>query len=141
MLAVDGTGVPLTFLTAAANISEFKLALQTIDSISVSTRPLHPKVRPENLVADKGYDAGWLRSDLRKRGIKPYIPKRRKKGQQEEPKYNESVQEMYKTRWIVERTNAWLQNYRRITVRWDRYPDSYEAFIEFACILICLRRV
>lgn len=141
MLAVDGTGIPLTFLTEAANISEFKLALQTIDSISVASRPLHPKKRPDNLVADKGYDAGWLRTDLRKRGITPYIPKRRKKGQKEEPKYNETVKEIYKTRWIVERTNAWLQNYRRITVRWDRNCDNYEAFIELACILICLRRV
>jgi transposase len=141
MLAVDGTGVPLTFLTEAANISEFKLALQTIDSISVASRPLHPKIRPENLVADKGYDAKWLRTAVRKRNITPYIPKRRKQGQEEEPEYNKKIKDMYATRWIVERTNAWLQNYRRITVRWDRYPDSYEAFIELACILICLRRV
>jgi transposase len=141
MLAVDGTGVPLTLLTEAANISEFKLALQTIDSISVSSRPLHPKKRPENLVADKGYDAKWLRTAIRKRNIIPYIPKRRKQGERKEPSYNETVKDMYKTRWIVERTNAWLQNYRRVTVRWDRYADCYEAFVELACILICLRRV
>ena len=141
MLAVDGTGIPLTLLTEAANISEFKLALQTIDSISVSSRPLHPKIRPDKLVADKGYDAKWLRTEIRTRGIKPYIPKRRKQGEQDEPQYNETLKEMYKTRWIVERTNAWLQNYRRITVRWDRFADSYEAFIDLACILICLRRV
>lgn len=141
MLAVDGTGIPLTFLTEAANISEFRLALQTIDSISVASRPLHPRKRPESLVADKGYDAKWLRTALRKRTITPYIPKRRKQGQVEEPRYNGTIKDKYATRWIVERTNAWLQNYRRITVRWDRYPDSYEAFIELACILICLRRV
>ena len=141
MLAVDGTGIPLTFVTESANISEFKLALKTIDSISVSTRPLHPKTRPDCLVADKGYDAQWLRTALRKRTITPYIPKRRKQGEQEEPPYNETIKEMYATRWIVERTNAWLQNYRRIAIRWDRFADSYEAFIELACILICLRRV
>jgi hypothetical protein len=75
MLAVDGTGIPLTFLTEAANISEFKLALQTIDQISVATRPLHPKKRPDSLICDRGYDAKWLRKALRKRGITPYIPK------------------------------------------------------------------
>ncbi len=69
MLAVDGTGMSLTFLTEAANISEFKLAIQTIDGISVNTRPLHPRKRPEKLIADKGYDAGWLRNDVRKRGM------------------------------------------------------------------------
>ncbi|OGK52616.1 hypothetical protein A2966_02115 [Candidatus Roizmanbacteria bacterium RIFCSPLOWO2_01_FULL_41_22] len=59
-MAVDGTGIPLTFLTEAANISEFPLALPTIDQISVESRPLHPKKRPDILVADKGYDAKWL---------------------------------------------------------------------------------
>lgn len=141
MLAVDGSGIPLNLLTEAANISEYKLALKTVDGISVATRPLHPKKRPDVLVADKGYDAGWLRKALSKRTITPYIPKRRKKGETEEPRYNAHIQPFYATRWIVERTNAWLQNYRRITVRWDRNADTYEAFIELACILICLRRV
>ncbi len=141
MLAVDGSGTPLNLLTEAANISEFKLALQTVDGISVATRPLHPKKRPDILIADKGYDAGWLRKALSQRTIRSYIPKRRKKGEKEEPPYNTTIQHLYATRWIVERTNAWLQNYRRITVRWDRNADTYEAFIELACILICLRRV
>lgn len=141
MLAVDGSGIPLNLLTEAANISEFKLALETVDGISVASRPLHPRKRPDILIADKGYDAGWLRRAFSRRNIRPYIPKRRKKGQQEEPHYNNTIQKFYATRWIVERTNAWLQNYRRITVRWDRNADSYEAFIELACILICLRRV
>jgi len=141
MLAVDGTGIPLTFLTEAANVSEFRLALQTIDQISVETRPHHPRKRPDILVADKGYDAKWLREAIRKRNIIPKIPKRRKQGEQDEPLYNNRIVDYYKTRWIVERTNAWLQNYRRITVRWDYYADSYEAFLEIACIMICLRRV
>lgn len=141
MLAVDGSGIPLNLLTQSANISEYRLALQTVDGISVSTRPLHPKKRPDMLVADKGYDAQWLRKALSMRTITPYIPKRRHKGEQEEPPYNKTMQSFYATRWIVERTNAWLQNYRRVTVRWDRNADTYEAFIELACILICLRRV
>lgn len=141
MLAVDGTGIPLTLLTEAANISEFRLALQTIDGISVASRPLHPKKHPQKLVADKGYDAQWLRKAIRERNITPYIPKRRKQRALKEPLYNKTIQQFYATRWIVERTNAWLQNYRRITVRWDRFADSYEAFIELACVLICLRRV
>jgi transposase len=141
MLLVDGTGIPLNFLTEAANISEYKLALATIDGISVAGRPLHPRKHPEQLVADKGYDAAWLRRAIRNRNMKPYIPKRRKRGQKEEPQYNEKIKPMYATRWIVERTNAWLQNYRRITIRWDRSADTYEAFIELACILICLRRL
>ncbi|OGG29301.1 hypothetical protein A3A63_02630 [Candidatus Gottesmanbacteria bacterium RIFCSPLOWO2_01_FULL_46_9] len=141
MLAVDGSGIPLNLLTQSANISEYRLALETIDGIYVATRPLHPKKRPDMLVADKGYDAKWLRKALSNRTITPYIPKRRHKGETEEPRYNKRIQQFYATRWIVERTNAWIQNYRRVTVRWDRFADSYEAFIELACILICLKRL
>ncbi|GIW59197.1 MAG: IS5 family transposase [Patescibacteria group bacterium] len=141
MVAVDGNGIPLAIVTEAANVSEYKLALKTVDEISVAKRPNHPKKRPENIVGDRGYDAKWLRKSMRQRRMKPFIPKRRKKGQKEEPRYNKRVKDMYKTRWIVERTNAWLQNYRRVAIRWDKLADSYEAFIELGCILICLRRV
>lgn len=141
MLAVDGTGIPLTFLTEAANISEYKLALPTIDQISVETRPLHPHKRPDMIIADKGYDAQWLRNAIARRGIRHKIPKRRKRGTTEQPKYNDTIMPYYRTRWIVERTIAWLMNYRRITIRWDRKEENYEAFIELACMLICLRRV
>jgi len=141
MVMVDGTGIPLTICTESANISEYNLALHTIDQVSVERRPHHPKKRPDTLIADKGYDAKWLRDEIRSRNITPYIPKRRKRGQSEQPSYNTKIKSQYSTRWIVERTNAWLQNYRRITIRWDRNCDNYEAFIELACILICLRRV
>lgn len=141
MLVVDGTGIPLAMQTEAANISEFKLAIQTVDAISVAKRPHHPKKLPKKLVADKGYDDRHIRKDLRKRYITPYIPKRRKQGENDEPAYNEQIKHMYKKRWVVERTNAWLQNYRRIAMRWDKHATFYEAFIELGCIMICLRRV
>jgi len=108
MVAVDGTGIPLTILTEAANISEYNLALQTIDQISVERRPLHPKKRPDNLIADRGYDAKWLRTEIRRRNITPYIPKRRKSGQKEKPSYNVQIKHHYATRWIVERTRSSL---------------------------------
>lgn len=141
MVVVDGSGIPLNLLTQAANVSEYRLALPTIDGISVASRPLHPRKRCKNLIADKGYDAKWLRDAIRARNTTPYIPKKRKRGDTQEPAYNQKIHHKYKTRWVVERTNAWFQNYRRITVRWDRYPEHYEAFLEMACILICLRRV
>jgi len=141
MLCVDGTGIPLAFILASANVSEYKLALPTMDEIAVNRRPLHPKKRPDIVVADKGYDAEWLREALRKRHIIPKIPKRDMKGDGSADRYNNKIQPYYQMRWIVERTNAWLQNYRRITVRWDRNWENYEGFIEIGCILICLKRV
>ena len=47
----------------------------------------------------------------------------------------------YRRRWIVERTIAWLGNYRRLVVRYDRSLTIYQAFFHIACFMIVLRRV
>lgn len=141
MVYVDGGGIPLSLLTESAQKSEVRLALETIDAVSVPDRPLHPKKRAGTLVADKGYDAQWLRDAIRDRNIKPKIPKRRKKGQADEPHYNQAITEFYRTRWIVERTISWLSSYRRLIVRWEHDDEVYQAFVTIACMLICLRRV
>ncbi len=40
-------------------------------------------------------------------------------------------------RWVVERTFAWLHNYRRLRLRWERDPVVHMAFLTLACALIC----
>lgn len=46
----------------------------------------------------------------------------------------------YKRRWKVERLFAWLQNFRRILVRYDYYADNFLGFVQLGCMLILLRR-
>jgi len=46
----------------------------------------------------------------------------------------------YRRRWIVERTNAWLFNFRRLVVRYERKIETFRAFLYMACVLIALRR-
>ena len=45
----------------------------------------------------------------------------------------------YRKRWKIERTLAWLGNYRRLVVRYDRHLCMYRAFFHLACALITLR--
>ncbi|NLE99887.1 MAG: transposase, partial [Anaerolineales bacterium] len=45
----------------------------------------------------------------------------------------------YRRRWKVERLFAWLQNYRRLVVRYERHAENYLAFAQLACILILLK--
>ena len=42
-------------------------------------------------------------------------------------------------RWVVERTFAWLHNYRRLRIRWERDPAVHVAFLSLARALICRR--
>jgi hypothetical protein len=44
-------------------------------------------------------------------------------------------------RWTVERTIAWLGNFRRLVVRYDRSLTIYQGFFHIACFMIVLRRV
>jgi hypothetical protein len=44
-------------------------------------------------------------------------------------------------RWVVERTIAWLHQYRRLRVRYERRADIHEAFLHIACSLICFRQL
>lgn len=141
MVYIDGNGIPLTIEVESAQKAEVKLALQTIDQLSIEKRPLHPKTHAKVYVADKAYDAKWLREGLRERGIKSKIPKRRKKGDKQEPTYNQTIVDYYKRRWLVERTISWLGAYRRLLIRWEHHDYIYEAFVDIACMMICLRRV
>jgi hypothetical protein len=48
----------------------------------------------------------------------------------------------YKRRWIIERTNAWLNTiYRRLTVRWDRSLTIWSGFLHVALMMICLKQL
>ncbi len=141
MVAIDGQGIPLTGILSSASTSEFNLIFPTLDTIAIEKRPRHPIKKTKILIADKGYDAAWVRDGLRKRGITPYIPKRRSKGQIEEPIYNERIKPFYRTRWLVERTIAWIGNYRRVTTRYEHYAHIYNAFFQLTCIMICLKWV
>lgn len=42
-------------------------------------------------------------------------------------------------RWVVERTQSWLNRFRRILVRWEKRADTYLAMLHLACGLITWR--
>lgn len=44
-------------------------------------------------------------------------------------------------RWIVERTFAWLCNYRRLSKNYECLPSSAEAFVKLAMIHVMVRRL
>jgi hypothetical protein len=42
-------------------------------------------------------------------------------------------------RWVVERIFAWLNQFRRLRVRYEKRADIREAFLSLGCALICWR--
>ena len=90
------------------------------------------------LIADRAYDSDPLRIRLAEMGIElicPHRNGRRKPATQDGRKLRR-----YRKRWKIERLFAWLSNYRRLVVRWERNPIIYRAFLHVAFIMICLKQ-
>ena len=86
------------------------------------------------LLADRGYDARWFREKLRRRGIKPRIPKRQWKKKTFDP-----ISRL--GRWKVERCFAWLGKFRKLEIRYDRYATHWQAFWYLGCALLLLPKL
>ena len=138
MVLVDGAGVPLGVLLSPANHAECQLAEATLATVAVRRAgPGRPKQKPTRIIADRGYDSRALWERLKARGIQliaPHLSTRKHRFQD-----GRSLRR-YRRRWIIERTNAWLLNFRRLTVRYDRTLEHYRAFVYLACALIALRQ-
>jgi transposase len=81
------------------------------------------------VLGDRGYDAEAIRGGLRDRHIVPWLAKRN----------TEHGSGLGGWRWVVERTFAWLNQFRRLRVRYEKRADIHEAFLALGCILICWR--
>lgn len=143
MLVVDGNGLPLGFHLDSASVAEVKLAEQTLDTIRVARPRGCPKRRPQKLVADRGYDSRAFRAALRRRGIRMCIPPKRRPPTWKAKRGRPVVarKDAYRQRYTVERSFAWLGNFRRLLIRWEHLFSVYRSFFSVAVLLLCLRRV
>ena len=104
--------------------------LPLVDGIKpVQGKVGRPRQRPDRIVADRCYDHDSYRRELWRRGVKPVIARRG----------TEHGSGLGRWRWVVERTFAWLHNYRRLRIRWERDPVVHMAFLTLASALICQR--
>jgi transposase len=123
-------------LVAPGNRHDRVHALATLDAVpGLRVRRRGRENRPTSLLADRGYDADWLRDALNQRGIKPLIPHKQKRGT------GRIRDAQARHRWPIERTNAWLHNQRRLNPRWERRAELYLAFAQLAAALILCRRL
>jgi transposase len=128
----DGQGIPLVVQLTQANSHDVKELIPMVDAIPpLQGRRGRPRRRPDRLLADRGYDSQRHRESLRERGIQPLIARRRTG--------HGSHLGMY--RWVVERTIAWLHQYRRLRVRFEQRADIHTAFLELGAALICWNHI
>jgi len=110
-----------------------KLALPTLETVKLAG------ATPEYLVGDRGYDSNALRRALLRKGIRPVFPAR--SCSKHALCQDGRGLRRYNKRWIVERTNAWLQNFRRLVVRYEHSAEIFTALVYMACAMILIRKV
>jgi len=115
-------------------VHDVKLLDETLEGIIVD-RPKQGRALCQHLCADKGYSGEPAYESMLQH---LYIPHVRQRGEEiasmkRDPKNRPK-------RWVVERTHSWLNRYRKLLVRYEKYEDNYMGLLELACALIAFRQ-
>jgi transposase len=138
MVVASGQGVPLGVQLASASPHETTLIESTLQRVSVPRRRGRPRKNPRRLIYDRAADSDPLRKRLKRRGIELICP--HKANRRKPPTQDGRKLRRYKRRWKMERSIAWIANFRRLVVRYERNIAMYQAFFHVACLLITLRQ-
>jgi transposase len=130
MAVADRTGFPLAVYAASASPHEVTLVQATLAQVLTAERP-------ERLIGDKAYDSDPLDAELKEQGVELIAP--HKSNRKKAPTQDGRPLRRYKRRWKIERLFAWLQNFRRIAMRFDFHDANYLGFVHLGCIRILLR--
>jgi transposase len=131
MLVVDGHGLPLAIDIASASPAEVKLIEPLLDRAIARV--------PDRLVYDKAADSDQLRSQLAQRQVELICPHR--SGRTRPKTQDGRPLRRYTRRWIVERSIAWLFNFRRLVVRYERHSTLFLGLAQLACVFTMLNRL
>ena len=125
-LLVDAAGIPLGVVPAPANTHDSPLLAPTLDTLADLALP--PGAMTVHL--DRGYDSDKTRAALDRRGLQGCIAQRGK------PAPLQAT-----TRWVVERTNAWHNAFRKLAWCTERRQGVIAFYVAFANAVIIVRRL
>lgn len=130
---VDGRGVPLSLVVTPANVNDH-LALPELLNNHALVRPRPSRANPQHICLDAAFDNEPTRQTLcRDYYIAHIAPKA---GRIDDVPLHPGGQAR---RWVVERTHAWFDRFRRLVVNWEKTTESRYAFLCLASALIAFR--
>ena len=127
-LICDGRGVPLAIQLTGANRNDSQQALALVEAIPpLQGKQGRPRHRPDCVVGDRGYDAEAISG-------KVCVPATSFLGSQSATLSTEAG-------WGdgdgCGTDFAWLNQFRRLRIRYEKRADIHEAFLVLGCVLIC----
>jgi transposase len=121
---VDTAGLPTRLGLTSGEAHDNRLC-------SVLLAELQPRA---TLLADRGYDADWIRQFASEKGAWANIPPKRNR---KEPICFSPY--LYRSRNLIERFFNRIKQCRRIATRYDKLAANYLAFVKLASIRMWLR--
>ena len=120
----DENGLAIRLAITPGQTHDIKAAAELLEDIG----------KGQTLLADKAYDADWLREMLAEWGAWPNIPPR---SNRKDPICFSPW--LYRERNVIERFFNKLKYFRRIATRYDKLGSSFLAMIKLAAIRLRLR--
>jgi transposase len=133
MIMVDARGLPIAVSTGSAGPHESTLVEPLFDFMASVDFP-------ERLIGDKAYDSDRLDQEMARKGVELISPHRSNRKPENKTQDGRSLRR-YKRRWTVERTIGWLQNYRRLCVRWEKSTAMFQGFLHLTCSILLMKQV
>jgi transposase len=121
---VDSNGLPVRLALTAGEAHDNRLATKLLSRLKSGAM----------LLADRGYDADWIRALVSEQGAWANIPPRRNR--------KDALcfsPYLYRARNLVERFFNKIKQCRRVATRYDKLAANYLAFIQLASIRLWLR--
>ena len=116
---VNREGIPVCLSLSAGNRSDCDEAIPLLQQFG--------KIKGSNILADRAYGAAKIRLYLTEQGARYTIPPT--KNLLHPWKYDRQT---YKRRNVIERCFCRLKDFRRISTRYDKRADSFQAFLFLA---------
>ena len=123
---VDAAGIPLGVVAAGANRHDYPLLAPTLDTLGDLAMPPGEMT----LHLDRGYDTGKTREELERRGLNASISRR-----------GQPAPLQATTRWVVERTNAWQNAFKKLLWCTERRAVVIRFYLSFVNAIIIVRRL
>jgi transposase len=135
-LITDAQGVPLLIECTPANVRDDVPFLGMLDAMPPvkGPGPGRARYKPHAAVGDAGYGFLHVIRQVVDRRIAAMLAPRAQPGRKEPVIHGSGLG---KVRYVVERTIAWLANFRRIVQCYERTGAAWQAFNELACCVIC----
>jgi transposase len=133
MILVDARGLPVAVTTGSASPHESTLVQGLFDFMLTLDAP-------QRIIGDKAYDSDALDDELDDEGIEMIAPHRSNRRPENKTQDGRKLRR-YARRWTVERTISWIQNFRRLCIRYDKSTAVFQGFLHLGCAILLIKQV